>query len=162
MFTIDESAALLDTAEITWLGKPCKLTAVSVATMAQLRANWPAPVAPTMENGERDYASPIYQARLMADQKEMGILELAAAIDLSVTIGYTVNTGPASIAKNPAPMALSEVLVLPENEIGAANEAWCKEAMRVLGGMAESRLEPLRAAYEKLATADVAAGAAGN
>lgn len=161
-FTIDEAASILETKEIEWLGKTCKITAVPVATIAQIRANWPAPIAPPGASQTRDYQSPVYQARLIADQQEMRILELAAAIDLAPVFGYSVQTGPLSVAKTPRSMAMSEVLSLPESEMGAATEEWCKAAMKALGGLPEEKLKPLSDAYEELCAADVSAGARGN
>lgn len=162
MFTIDEAAARLDTKEIQWLGKPCTITAVSVATLMQLRANWPAPVAPRGVDEKGDYLSPAYQAQLIADSREMQILELAAAIDLSVVIGWSVTEGVSVRARNSVATSLSEVLSLSGNELGAASEAWCKEAMKVLGGLSGERLKPLEDAYRALSAVDTAAGARGN
>lgn len=159
-FTIDEAAVQLDTAVITWLGKSCTITAVSVATMAQLRANWPGAIPPKDAAGAPDFASPVYQARIMADQKEMDIIELGAAIDFAPAFGYTV--GGSAVTRNPKPMGLSEVLTLPENEKGPATEEWCKATMKWLGGMSGDKLKPIMDAYAKLGAADVSAGARGN
>lgn len=162
MFTIDQAAATLDTKEIQWLGKPCTLTVVPESTLAQIRANWPAPVAPRGADGSGDYLSNAYQAQLIADSREMQILELAAAIDLSVVIGWSVVEGTSIRARNPVATPLSEVLALSGNELGAASEAWCKEAMKVLGGQWKERLKPLEDAYRALSAVDTAAGARGN
>lgn len=162
MFTIDSAAATLDTKEIVWLGKPCTLTAVPVATLMQLRANWPAPVAPRGVDDKGDYLSPAYQAQLMADSREMQILELAASIDLQVVIGWSVVEGSTVRTRNAAATALSEVLSLPTADMAAASEVWCKEAMKVLGGLSGERLKPLEDAYRALSAVDTAAGARGN
>ena len=157
MFTLNTAEAQLDTVNITFLGKPCKVTAVSVGVLAQLRAAKPAPVAP----GD-NYNSNAYQAWLMADNREMRVLELAASIDLCVPIEFKMSSGNVVQERRIAACTYSSIASLDPNEHGPAYEAWCKAAGDALGALSAKKLEPLSKAYDALDGVDVAAVARGN
>lgn len=157
MFTLNTAEAQLDSVDITFLGKPCKVTAVSVGVLAQLRASKPAPVAPN-----DNYNSNQYQAWLMADNREMRVLELAASIDLCVPVEFTIIKGNVSQERRIPACTYSSIASLEPSEHGPAYEAWCKAAGNALGSLSSKKLEPLTKAYDALDGVDVEAVARGN
>jgi hypothetical protein len=133
-----------------------RLRLISEGEARALRVGLGAPVPPRGERGSWGEAeASLYQAALIADQNRLGLLELAAAMDLECEVSWQAVGGDGLTRSRTALCTLRGAI--KEGDLAVAS--WIERALTALDDLPVVALDGARRAYrdlEKSVVADAA------